>query len=174
MTPYGSLPYCQLPSAPGVCSSKSPCCGDCQPHKHLPVTACLDLERCFTLQKSLLWDTKGIWVWHDVQPSMERSSIFYHSKMMEFKSLGPKFSTANSAVLIKPAAISKHALCCSLKQAFVNVIAHQYIIVPATPHAKLSQGTQSGHSIQGISQIWLNLLRTSINYPGWLLGQQMP
>lgn len=108
------------PQLQGGCSPKSPCCGECQPHKHLPVTACLDLERYFTLQKSLLRETKGIWLWHDVEPSMERSSIFYHSKMMEFNLLGPKFSTANSAVLIKPAAISLHALHCSLNQAFVS------------------------------------------------------
>lgn len=75
----------------------------------------------FFLQKSLLWETKSIWLWHDMEPSTERSSIFYHSKMMELNSLAPNFSTANSAVLIKPAAVSLPALFCSLKWVFVSV-----------------------------------------------------
>lgn len=116
--------HCYTASTPqlqGGCSPKSPCCGEYQPHKLLPVTACLDLERYFTLQKSLLWETKGIWLWYDMDKG--KSSIFflYHSKTMEFNSLGPKFSTANTAALIKPVAISLHALYCSLKQAFISV-----------------------------------------------------
>lgn len=118
------MDHCYTASTPqlqGGCSPKSLRCGEYQSHKLLPVTACLDLERYFTLQKSLLWETKGIWLWYVMDKGKSSIFLLYHSKMMEFNSLGPKFSTSNRAALIKSVAISLHALYCSLKQAFVSV-----------------------------------------------------